>query len=202
MTTPTPPTPGGPAPDDARVATGSGEPITTLRGAGVDVDIRRVGRAVVGVCLVALAVVAVVLLVAGFRKNAQVNDLRHHGVPVSVTVTRCYGLMGGSGSNLVGYSCSGSFTLDGRRYVDAIPGDALHRTGTTVRGVTVPGDPGLLSTAGALATEHASWTVFIVPVILLVVLAGLVSVVILRRSRRRKSPQPLPSSGLAPSEPV
>ena len=202
MTTPEPPGLNGPAPDDAKVAAHSGEPVTILRGAGVDVDIRRAGRAVVGVCLVALAVVAIILLVAGIRKNAQVNGLRQDGVPVSVTVTKCYGLMGGSGSNLIGYSCSGSFTLDGHRYVDAIPGNALHRTGATIRGVTVRSDPGLLSTADNLATEHPSWTVFIVPTILLVVLASLMGIVALRRRHLKKSPQPLPPSGLVPSGPA
>jgi len=45
------------------------DPVTTLRGAGVEVDGRRVGRVAAGACLVTLAVVVLVLFVAGARKN-------------------------------------------------------------------------------------------------------------------------------------
>jgi hypothetical protein len=161
----------------------SREPITTLRGAGVDVDARRVGRAVGCLCLIALAVLVVILFLAGAQKNAQIARLRQRGVPVEVTVTGCLGLMGGSGSNLVGYQCRGTLTLDGHRYNEAIPGDALHRPGTLLRAVTVPGDPALLSTTGALATEHPSWRVFIVPTMLLVILVLIAGAVVLRRRR-------------------
>ena len=44
-------------------------PVTTLRGAGVDVDPRRAVRLVLAVCLVALTAVAVVLLVAGVHEE-------------------------------------------------------------------------------------------------------------------------------------
>ncbi|MGA2035977.1 MAG: hypothetical protein ABSH04_00090, partial [Acidimicrobiales bacterium] len=75
----------------------SGAPIMTLRGASVAVDARRVGRVVVGVCLVALAALVLVLFLAGIQKNAQINRLRKHGVAIDVTVSGCLGLMGGSG---------------------------------------------------------------------------------------------------------
>ena len=57
-------------------------PVTILRGAGVDVDPRRALRLVVGVGLVAITVLAVVLLLAGMKKNSQAVDLHEHGVPV------------------------------------------------------------------------------------------------------------------------
>ena len=91
-------------------------------GAGVDVDPRRARQLVVAVCLVALAVVAVILLVAGLQKNAQADSLQQHGVPVTVTVTGCLGLLGGSGSNGAGYACKGTYTFDGRHYVRVHPG--------------------------------------------------------------------------------
>jgi hypothetical protein len=165
-----------------------GQRISTLRGAGVDVDIRRAGRVAVIVCLVALAVSVVVLFTAGVQKNAQINRLRQHGVPVEVTVSGCLGLLGGSGSNAAGYSCRGSFTLDGRRYSDAIPGNTFYRPQQSVRAITDPDNPALLSTAAIVAGERASWTVFALPGTLLVVLALLVAVVL--RRRRSRSPKP------------
>ncbi len=161
----------------------SGAALTTLRGAGVQVDVRRAGRVVVAVCLVALAVVAVVLLVAGIHKNAQINDLRQHGVDVSVRVTGCLGLLGGSGSNQAGYDCTGTFTLRGHRYSEDIPGNALRNPGTKVSAVAVAGDPPLLDTRHTVAAEHGSASVFIVPVILLVVLVLLVGGLVIRRRR-------------------
>jgi hypothetical protein len=162
-------------------------PVSTLRGSGVDVDSRQVVRAAVGLCLVALAVVVVVLLVAGANKNAQINRLRQHGVPVEVTVTTCLGQLGGSGSNAAGYQCRGSFTIDGRHYNQIIPGSALLPLGTTVRGVIDPSDPALISTVAEVDSERASWRVFLLPIALAVVLALLVVAVVIRMGRSRRT---------------
>ena len=173
MTAPHSTTPSGPAP-------GGG---TTLRGAGVDVDVRVVGRVALGLCLVALAVVAAILFVVGAHKNAQITRLRQDGVPVTVTVTGCLGLLGGSGSNPAGYACKGRFVLDGHRYLESVPGDVLRPVGTKVRAVAAAGDPPLLSTRQEVDTEHASGSVFIVPSILLAVLVGLIGVLVVRKRR-------------------
>jgi hypothetical protein len=182
------------APGEVEVTPGEVDaPVMTLRGAGVDVNGRRVGRVVATVCLLALAVLVVVLFLAGVRKNEQITQLRQHGVAVEVTISGCLGLMGGSGSNLVGYACRGTFTLDGRRYNEAIPGNTLHPPGTTLQDLTVPGDPALLATARAVATEHPSRKVFILPTILLLSLALGVGALVLKRlhvpaaSRRGRS---------------
>jgi hypothetical protein len=172
------------------------KPLTTLRAGGVDADPRRVGRVAVGLLAVVLAVLVVVLSVAGLQKNARINQLRQHGVPATITVSSCSGLMGGSGSNLAGYACQGTFSVDGRRYSEVLPGGSFHRPGATVRGVVVPSDPGLMSTSAVLATEHPSWKVFILPVILFIVLALLVSVVAIRRGSKSSGNGP---SGNGPS---
>src|ERR1700722_7778338 len=100
---PTPSAGGIPAGSEPGVASESPDrPVTTLRGAGVDVDPRRALQLVIAVCLVALTVVAVVLLLAGMKKNPQAVSLHNHGVPVPVTVSGCLGLLGGSGSNPAG----------------------------------------------------------------------------------------------------
>ena len=70
---------------------------------------------------------------------------------------RCLGVLGGSGSNAAGYSCRGTFVLDGQRYSDTIPGDTLLAPGTTVRLVTVESDPGLIATIQQVESDHTSW---------------------------------------------
>jgi hypothetical protein len=154
----------------------------------VNADARRVGIVVVALCLVALAAVTVGLFVAGASKNSQITSLRSHGVPVEVTVTKCLGLLGGSGSNGAGYACRGTFTVDGHRYNEAIPGDTFLPPGAAVHGVIVPGNPPLFSTAGAVATERASWKVFILPTVLLIVLLLLVGIILAVGRRRAHRP--------------
>ena len=75
----------------------TGRPVGTLRGAGVQVDTARAAPVAVALVLVALVAVGSVLLVAGYRKNAQIDQLRSQGVPVEVTISHCLGLIGGAG---------------------------------------------------------------------------------------------------------
>jgi len=169
------------------------EPVMTLRGAGVEVNVRAVGRALFAACLATLAVLVAVLFVAAAHKNDQINRLHRDGVRVEITVTGCLGQLGGSGSNAAGYSCRGSFDLDGRRYVEGIPGNTLYPPGTTLRAVTVPSDPALVATVRAVEGEHASWKVFILPGTLLLVLVLLVTALVLSRAfARREDPSKNP----------
>jgi predicted membrane channel-forming protein YqfA (hemolysin III family) len=164
-------------------------PVTTLRGATVDVDFRRAARAVIGICLTLLVVLAVVFLVAGLHTNSQVNRLRDQGVPVSVTVTRCAGLIGGSGSQNAGYTCIGSYTVGGTHYLQTIPGTAtFYRTGSTIQGLVVPSDPKLLSTPALVADQHASWHVFLLPGALIVVALVWGGLLLARRRGRQGRP--------------
>jgi len=156
----------------------------TLRGATVgSIDGRRVARAVAALCMVALAVAAVMLTVAGADKNAQITRLRDHGTTVVATVTGCLGLLGGSGSNPAGYECRGAYEVGGRRYVADIPGTVLRRPGSRLRAVIDPDDPALVSTPAMLAAEQASWRVYVVPGVLAVTVLSL-GVTALWRARR------------------
>src|ERR1022692_984190 len=139
--------------------------MTTLRGAEVTVDARRVARAAMGIAFLGMSVLVVVLFVAGIEKNAEINQLRQHGVPVEITVSGCRGLLGGSGSNAAGYSCQGTFTLKGRTYDEAIPGNTLHNPGDKLPAVADPGNPSWVATDSVLSTEHASAGVLLVPAI-------------------------------------
>ena len=86
------------------VSTESGR-VGTLRGATVSFNPRRLVQGALGLVMVTLAVTAIVLTVAGIHSNDQINRLQTQGQPVTVTVTGCLGLLGGSGSNAAGYSC-------------------------------------------------------------------------------------------------
>ena len=165
---------------------GPGDRIGQLRGAGVSVDARRVGQVAIAIVLVTLAVMTIVFTIVGIHTNQQDDRLHHDGVPVSFTVTGCLGLLGGSGSNAAGYSCRGTYTLDGKHYSGLqLPGDSFHRPGSTVAAIAVPGDPALVSPASIVATEHSSAGAFVLPVVLAAILLLLVALLLLLRRRRQ-----------------
>jgi hypothetical protein len=176
-------------PPAAGTSTGGGERVAPLRGAGVTVTARRAGLGLLAAVLVGVAVLAVVLFVAGARKNAQIDELHHHGVPVEMTVTTCIGLLGGSGSNGAGYACHGTFALGGTTYDDPIPGSAILAPGSKIAGVTVASDPALFTTAALLPTQHTSASVYVAPVVLTVVLVvALAAIAVLWRRHRLRAP--------------
>lgn len=164
-------------------------PVTSLRGARVDVDNRRAGRVVVVLCVLSLVAAIAVLTAAGIDKNAQISQLRAQGVAVEMTVTRCLGLLGGSGSNEAGYACRGTYSVGGLHYNEAIPGNVFRAPGSKVRAVTVLSDPELVSTASEVAGEHPSWRVFLFPTILFALLA--LTVGVLAKRNGRAAPRPL-----------
>ena len=160
------------------------EPLTTLRGAPVGVDARRAARVIVTILLTALAALVVSLFVADAHTNAEITSLQRHGVPVEITVSGCNALLGGSGSNAAGYRCRGSFELDGHRYQETVPDDSLYAMGAKVKVIAAKNDPGLIATVHQVRTERASWRLFTVPALLLVVLiASLLAVALRRKSR-------------------
>ena len=75
-----------------------GAPVSTLRGASAEVDVRSVGRVIACLGAVAVLITIVLLLVAGFEKNAQISRLRQKGVPVEVKVTGCLASWGAVGA--------------------------------------------------------------------------------------------------------
>jgi len=173
------------------------ERISTLRGAGVSVNARTLSRVIAALVLTTFAVLVVVFSVVGAHKNAQINELRQHGVRVEVTVTGCLGLLGGSGSNAAGYACNGTFTLAGHRYTENIPGNALRRPGSKLEAVTVRNDPQLLDLPAMVASEHASWRVYILPLVLLVVLVlAVAGLLVMRQRQRPESSDGVPKTSL------
>lgn len=155
-----------------------------MRGAGVDVDGRRLGRIALSFLFAVIGIGGVALGVAAVHHDVQINDLTHHGVPVEITSTGCLGLLGGSGSNSAGNRCSGTFTYGGKRYHVTIPGTALHPPGSKVRAIAASDDPSLVTTPGQWRTERASVASFVVPVLLLAV--GIVGGILTTPAARRR----------------
>ena len=153
-----------------------------MRGATVSIDGRRATQVVVGLTLATLAVLGVVFIVVGINKNEQINELKDHGVPVTYVVSKCLGLLGGSGSNGAGYACQGSYMVNGRRYFENLPGSSLYGPGDRVNAVSVRSDPTLLSIPAIVDSEHASASVFILPAVFLGVCA-LLGLALLQRRR-------------------
>jgi hypothetical protein len=149
-------------------------------------DVRRVGRVVLVLALAALASAAVIEFVAGAHKNSQITELRHDGVPVPFRVSGCLGQLGGSGSNAAGYSCTGTYRLDGHLWHEPIPGNTLLAPGQVLPAVAVPGDPALVTTTAILRGEQASWRVYILPTVLVILFMGAVTALLWRRARRRR----------------
>jgi hypothetical protein len=180
--------PGVPGSGNPAMTTGdaSDNGLAYVRGGGVEIDSRRAKRVVVWIGVGVLAALVIILTITAIHKNDGIDRLARHGVPVQVTVTGCVALASGTGATIVGYTCRGTFTLDGRLHHDAIGGSTIqHAVGQTLRGVTDPSNPGILSTARAVATTHASWTAYIAPGIALVLLI-LVGALVLWRVRRAR----------------
>ncbi len=163
--------------------------VGTLRGASVQPDLRRLLQVTTGLVLTALTALVVVFTVAAVHSNNQIDELHGQGVPVTVTVTGCLGLLGGSGSNPAGYSCRGTYVLRGHRYTQPLPGSSAFRPGARVAAVAVPGDPSLVSLESTLRTQHASASAFVLPIVLGAVLLALVGLLVWRaRAGRRPAP--------------
>lgn len=105
-------------------------------------------RTLLGIGATAVVAAGVGLGIGAHRHAADSAALRHHGVVVTATVTGCSALLGGSGSNAAGYRCTGVFRLDGRRWTEVLPGNALRVPGSRERVVALPGAPGVLTVPG------------------------------------------------------
>ena len=165
-----------------------GEPVHpdrvgALRGAGVQVDGARITYVAAVLGLVIVMVVAGVLLVAGIRKNSQIDALKANVVPVELTVTHCQALIGGTGSSPAGYECTGTYAYQGHRYSEGVPGSANLPVGSTVHGIVASDDPGLFSTPRTVASEHTSIARVVLPAGVLAVAAGACIWVVVRHRR-------------------
>lgn len=153
-------------------------------GGGVQVDGRRVGAWLLASCALLLAALTVVFTIIAAHHNSRATSLKKRGVAVEVTVTGCVALASGTGITQAGFVCTGSYVLDGRHYVERIGGSAVQLLpGQKVAAVAVSNEPTVIYTAVSARTMHSTWTVYLTPAGLLVLLIAVLMV--LRRVRPR-----------------
>jgi hypothetical protein len=152
----------------------SGEPDAYVRGGGtVRVDGRRVVGYLLLVCELTLAVLTVVFTLIAVHHNSRATSLKQKGVAVEVTVTGCVALASGTGITQAGFTCKGSYALAGKSYTETIGGSAIQlAVGQKVPAVAVRDEPTVVYTASSAQAMNSSWTVYVTPAVLLVVLIG------------------------------
>jgi len=169
--------PAGPAPGDSSYIRGGG---------GIEIDTGRAIRFVTAAGVLVLVTLVVALTISAMDQNARQTKLQKRGVPVQMTVTGCVAISSGIGQAIVAYTCRGTYSLDGHQYNEVIGGStALHQAGQKLDGVTVRGDPGLLSTASAVAQKKSSWSAYVTPIVLGAVAVALALGLVLWPKRRR-----------------
>ncbi|HEY1826853.1 MAG TPA: hypothetical protein VGF87_02475 [Acidimicrobiales bacterium] len=151
---------------------------SSYRGARVEANSQRVAHVAVGLLLVALAALSVGFFIAGAHHNAQIDRLKANGVRVQATVTTCVGQLGGSGSNVAGYTCTAAFSLRGQHDVETLPGNTYYRQGTHLSAVAVPGDPALVAPLSQFKADHSSGGVYVLPVVFLAAFVVLLAVTV------------------------
>jgi len=176
-------------PEETGAPGADGEPVQpdrvgALRGAGVEVDAARITYVAAVLGLVVVMAVAGVLLVAGIRKNNQIDTLKANSVPVELTVTRCLALVGGTGSSPAGFECTGTYVYRGHRYAEGVPGSENLPVGSIVHGVVASDDPGLFSTPRTVASAHTSTSRVVLPAVVLAAAGGACVWVVVRHRRR------------------
>jgi hypothetical protein len=133
------------------------------------------------------AVIIVVTFISAANDNARIDRLKSKGVSVTVTVSSCVGNIGGSGSNAAGYTCRGSYRIDGTRYEEVIGSKTTQSSaGATVRGVADPNRPSTVELASAVARSKSSGSVYVVPTVLALVFVALTLALLRRASGRRR----------------
>lgn len=124
-------------------------------------------------CAILVAIV-IVSFISAATDNARIERLKFHGVSVTVTVIDCVGNIGGSGSNAAGYTCRGTYRVDGVHYREIIGSKTtLSPPGSTVRGVADPARPSTVELASAVTSSSTSESAYIVPSLLTLLLGAL-----------------------------
>jgi hypothetical protein len=148
--------------------------VTSLRGAAAP-NIGRNFWLVAGtLVLIVFAAVLVVSLLSVANDNARIDRMKTHGIAVTVTVTNCIGNIGGSGSNVSGYTCHGDYSVAGTDYHEVIGSlTTVAASGAKVHGVVDPSHYSTVELASSVANSKSSSSGYIAPGALVLVLIGL-----------------------------
>jgi hypothetical protein len=174
------PNPGNEASEQSAVDHGA----TLLRGATGAAIGRRFWLIVGALSLLVFAAFIVVSFLSAANDNARIDRLQSHGIPVTITVTNCIGNIGGSGSNVSGYTCHGEYSVDSTTYHEIIGSmSTLATGGTKVQGVADPSHHSTVELLSAVRKSSASSNRYVTPGLMSVVLIGFV-LALLRVARR------------------
>jgi hypothetical protein len=176
------------------VASPSAGEATYIRGGrGQGTSERNVVRVTAWSCVIAVAAAAIALGVGALRHNAQVTQLRDHGVRVTATITACAALASGTGVTADGFRCTAAYVVAGHHHTGLLRNTYdFYPVGTSVAAVVDPERPGLVSSTTIVTSSSAGWKPLIVPLVLLA-LSAVGTAALLRRGRetlQTAGPQP------------
>lgn len=158
--------------------------VAALRGAQAASIGRRFWLRAATVGLVIFAVALGLSFASALNDHARIDRMKAHGVPVTVTISNCVGNMGGSGSNVAGYVCRGTYAVEGVKYNEIISSmTTFAPPGSHVHAIADPSQHGYIALASAIKNATPSAAAFVVVIILAVVFVFLVA--LLFRLRRR-----------------
>jgi hypothetical protein len=124
--------------------------------------------------LAVFAVAVVVSFLSASNDNARIERMRNHGIPVAVTVTNCFGNVGGSGSNGAGYTCHGRYAVSKVNFDETIGSmSSFSSSGAVVRGVVDPSQHSYVILASAIDKSAASNSAYVDPGLLAIALLAL-----------------------------
>ena len=141
--------------------------------------------------LVVFAVALVLSFVSVANANARIDRLKAHGIPVVVTMGRCFGNLAGSGSNVAGFQCRGTYQLGHTTFHEPIGYKTTFSPyGSTVQGLVDPSYHNSVSLTSAIKRTKASTSRYVAPGILTIVFLALAFVFVrfARRSTSRAAP--------------
>ncbi len=125
-----------------------------------------------------------VMSAATHRTDAQVSNLRSHGVPVTYSVSGC-------ANGRISSACTGSFTYDHHTYDDSLSG-TQHRPqkGTHLAALVDPKDPGAYvyvrsAVFGRRSMGHNPWYVGGLVSLAIAIILGTIGIRLERRRRRQ-----------------
>jgi len=158
--------------------------VVSLRGPEVVSIGRKFWHRLAAVALALSFTALIVNVVSTAHDNARIARMKTHGIAVRVTVTRCIGSVGGSGSNGAGYTCHGDYSIAGTTYHELIGSMTTFATsGTKVNSVADPSKPTTVILASALKTSTASLAAYVPAGLLAIVLIAF-TFVFVRFTRR------------------
>jgi len=161
-------------------------PAPQLRGATVAGRLRLGGNTLRWGLLVIWVLSLGLVTTANEQNNARLTRLQHHGIMTQVTIRSCIGNLGGSGSNAAGFTCTGTYLVDGIHEVVTVNGLVTFQApGSKVTGVVDPSNLSYVATATSVAHDRTTSP----PVVATSALGLLIAVTGFDILRRRRATQ-------------